>query len=112
MQNLLSITGIATIFLDTGLVLLRFTPAAVGIFNFRDSDIGRPLSDITHQIKSINLVEAAKKVLNTLVPFEKIIQTGDVKWYYLRIHPYRTAENAIAGVGITLVDVSEKEQVK
>ncbi|MCR4393241.1 MAG: PAS domain-containing protein, partial [Dehalococcoidales bacterium] len=51
MKNLLNITGVATIFLDTDLKLQRFTPAATRIFNFIEADVGRPLSDITSRLE-------------------------------------------------------------
>ena len=44
MNNLLAGTGIGTIFVDAQLRILRFTPAASGIINLIQSDIGPPLS--------------------------------------------------------------------
>ena len=47
MQNLLNSTDIATLFLDKNLNVRRFTEQVKRIINLRDTDIGRPLSDLT-----------------------------------------------------------------
>ncbi len=109
MNNLLQNSGIATIFLDFALKIERFTPAITSLFNIREVDIGRPLSDITHHLKNTNMIDEARKVLDTLIPIEKNIQALNGSWWSMRIHPYRTSENSIAGVGITLIDITEKE---
>ena len=49
LENLLSSTEIATIFLDDELRIVRFTPAMTGVYNLLPADIGRPLADITHR---------------------------------------------------------------
>jgi len=50
MNNLLAGTGIATIFVDCQLRILRFTPAATRIVNLIISDIGRPLGHVVTNI--------------------------------------------------------------
>src|ERR671937_198988 len=47
MANLLNCTDIATVFLDTNFRIKRFTAAGVRLFNLIDTDIGRPIGDIT-----------------------------------------------------------------
>ena len=47
MQNLLNSTDVATVFLDDKLVIKRFTTQAKRVFSLIDSDIGRPISDLT-----------------------------------------------------------------
>jgi two-component system CheB/CheR fusion protein len=103
------LTGIATIFLDEDLKLRRFTPTATKIFNFIETDIGRPISDITPRIKIADLADKAAKVLDSLEPFKKTIEAGDDTVYSVRVYPYRTTNNAIAGVGLIFVDISEQE---
>jgi two-component system, chemotaxis family, CheB/CheR fusion protein len=106
MQNLLNATGVATIFLDEQLRIRRFTPAASKLFKFIESDIGRPVEDISSPLKDNILVKAARQVLDNLIPVEQEVQTTDSKWYSLRILPYRTLDNSIAGVVVSLVDIN------
>ena len=112
MKNLLGNTGIATIFLDTELKLQRFTPNATRIFNFIETDIGRPIGHVTHQLEPDSIVEKAQKVLETLVPVKEDVQTQDGKWYSMRINPYRTGDNKISGVGIIFIDIGEQERMR
>jgi two-component system CheB/CheR fusion protein len=111
MRNLLNSTGIATIFLDEDLRIRRFTPTATALFKFQDSDVGRPVEDITSRLKTDSLPQVARRVLDTLVPEEQEVQTRDGGWYTMRVHPYRTAENAIDGVVASFADISEVKAV-
>ena len=46
LANLFDSTSIATLFLDRDLRIRRFTPRLLEIFNLREGDEGRPISDI------------------------------------------------------------------
>jgi two-component system, chemotaxis family, CheB/CheR fusion protein len=107
MMNLLNSSNIATIFLDNALQIKRYTPDATRIFNLIGTDVGRPLGHLTSTLKMENLAEQAQKVLDTLIPYRELVQTRDGHWYSLRLHPYRTTHDAIAGVVLAFIDVSE-----
>jgi two-component system CheB/CheR fusion protein len=106
MLNLLNATGVATVFLDEKLRIRRFTPAAARLFKFIDSDIGRPIEDIASPLKDNILVNTSHQVLDNLVPVEQEVQTINGKWYSMRIVPYRTVDNNIAGVVVSFVDIN------
>ena len=106
MLNLLNATGVSTVFLDEKLRIRRFTPSATKLFKFIDSDTGRPVGDISSPLKDNILVTAARQVLTNLIPVEQEVQTTDGKWYSMRILPYRTQENSIAGVVVSFVDIN------
>jgi two-component system CheB/CheR fusion protein len=113
MNNLLAGTGIATVFVDYRLCILRFTPAANKIINLIISDIGRPISHIVSNLLGYDrLVADTQAVLNTLIPKEVEVQTANENWYSLRINPYRTIDNVIEGAVITFVDITEMRQAK
>jgi two-component system CheB/CheR fusion protein len=105
MQNLLNSTEIATVFLDGALSIKRFTTPARKVFSLIDTDIGRPISDLTANLRYDGLVEDAREVLATLVFREREIQTKEGAWRLMRLMPYRTAENVIDGLVITFVDI-------
>ena len=108
MNNLMSSTGIGTVFIDHQLRILRFTPAATRIINLIPSDMGRPVAHTVSNLVSYNgLVEDAKGVLDTLVPKEVELQTTEGAWYKMGIQPYRTLDNVIEGAVITFVDITE-----
>jgi two-component system CheB/CheR fusion protein len=106
MKNLLNATQIATLFLDSDLNVRRFTEQVQKIFKLRESDIGRPLSDLTTSLTYPQLQDDARETLRTLVPCEKEVTTDDGRWFSVRIMPYRNQDDVIRGVVITLVDVT------
>jgi two-component system, chemotaxis family, CheB/CheR fusion protein len=113
MNNLLAGTGIATIFVDLEMRILRFTPTANLIINLIQSDLGRPMGHILTNLEGYNrLIEDTRDVLKTLIPEEVEVKTKDSRWYKLRILPYRTLDNVIEGAVLTFVDITEIKKVK
>ena len=112
LDNLLTSTEIATIFLDNRLHIRRFTPFATRIFNLIETDIGRSFGDITSRISGINLLNAAAEVLNTLHRESHEIQDDDGNWFSVRVLPYRTIENLIDGVVINIIDITEAKRTQ
>jgi two-component system CheB/CheR fusion protein len=111
MNNLLAGTGIATLFVDHQLRIVRFTPAATGIINLIPGDVNRPLSHIVSNLVGYDrLVEDVTQVLATLVPQEVQVGTKDGRSFTMRIQPYRTLDNVIEGAVITFVDVTEMKR--
>lgn len=106
-NNLLKNTNIGTIFLDKQLLIRKWTPAIKSVINIIDTDVGRPIHHISHNTLYENFLDDIKKVLNTLKEKEVEIRGKDDKWFLMRIIPYRTIENAVDGVVITFVDITE-----
>ena len=112
MNNLLSGTGVATVFVDLRLRLLRFTPTASILINLIQSDVGRPIGHIVSNLVGYDsLVADTQSVLDSLVPKEIQVQTVSGNWYAMRILPYRTLDNVIEGAVITFVDISEAKSL-
>ncbi|MEI7929612.1 MAG: CheR family methyltransferase, partial [Verrucomicrobiales bacterium] len=113
MNNLLAGTGIGTVFVDHQLRILRFTPDAAAITNLILSDVGRPLVHIVSNLVGYEqLLADVKSVLQTLASVEREVQTGDGKWFTMRILPYRTLDNVIEGAVISFFDISEMVQTR
>ena len=107
MKNLLSGTGIGTIFVDHQLHILRFTPSVTALVNLIEGDIGRPVDQIRNNLVNYdNLAEDIRGVLESLVPKELELQTTKKEWYLLRIRPYRSLENVIEGAVITFTEIT------
>lgn len=108
MNNLLSGTGIATLFVDQNLCILRYTPSASLLINLIPSDIGRPVGHITSTLSGYNTLQSdIKAVLDTLIPKEIKVYTTTGQWYMMHIIPYRTLENVVKGAVITFVNITE-----
>jgi chemotaxis protein methyltransferase CheR/two-component system CheB/CheR fusion protein len=112
MINLLNSTEIATLFLDSELNVRRFTSFCTPLFRLIESDVGRPLSDIVTELEYPDLQQDVNQVLGTLVFCEKQIKTHKNQWYKVRIMPYRTQENVIDGVVITLLDIQAMKDLE
>ena len=112
LQNLLSATGIATLFLDSNLRIQRFTPKATELFNIRMTDRGRPISDLTHRLGYTTLQEDSQSVLRDLYPVEREVKDDGGRWYLTRVLPYRSTEDRIEGVVITFVEISRRVEAE
>ncbi len=107
LKNFLESTQIATVFLDNDLKVMNFTPAVTEIFHLVETDIGRPIAHIKSRIPFEDLQEDARRVLRTLNSVERAVQHPVTKARYIvRILPYRSVDNFIAGVVTTFVDVT------
>lgn len=109
-NNLLKNTNIGTVFLDRNLLIRKFTPAVTAAINILELDIGRPIHHISHNTLYDNFIEDIENVLRTLVPKEVQIKGKKNNWFLMRILPYRTIENAIDGVVITFIDITERKE--
>ena len=108
LQNLLDSTQVATLFLDRELRIRNFTPAMASIFHVRQTDIGRPITDIATKLHYDDLARDAEEVKQTQQVIERDVQPKDNKLTFLmRIRPYRTAENQLDGVVLTFFDITD-----
>jgi len=109
LQNLMAATDIATIFLDHQLRIQRYTPAAVKLFSLIQTDVGRPLADQRHRLDYASLDADAAQALEQLAPLEREVASAGSRWYLARLLPYRNAEDHVAGVVLTFVDITERK---
>ncbi|MEI8243586.1 MAG: chemotaxis protein CheB [bacterium] len=111
MNNLLSGSGIATLFVDLQLRILRFTPATTAIINLLPVDVGRPMAHFVSNLTGYDrLLADTQVVLDTLIPAELEVQARLGAWYTLRIQPYRTTDNVIEGAVLTFVNITEQRR--
>lgn len=111
LSNLMAATGVATLFLDRALCITRYTPSAVELFRLIPSDLGRPLTDLNHRLNYPSLKQDAEQVLSTLVPMHREVTDG-LRWFLAQLLPYRTADDHIAGVVLSFVDITEPRKAR
>ncbi|MHB1178201.1 MAG: chemotaxis protein CheB [Daejeonella sp.] len=101
------------LFIDKHLRLMKFSPGTVKQINLVDSDIGRPLSNITTNIKFETIIEDIKIVLAEGSTINKEIETNNGKWYQIRTMPYvQQTDNNNNGAIITFNDITELKVVQ
>jgi len=112
LQNLLTSTNIATLFLDRELRIVWFTPKVGELFSIRTADRGRLLSDFSGQLGNKELLADAKQVLEFLVPITREVCDEQGRWYLSRVSPYRSTDDRIEGVVLTFVDFSDRRKAE
>jgi two-component system, chemotaxis family, CheB/CheR fusion protein len=108
LRNLLASNEVATFCLDHSLRIKWFTPAAHRLFNLLQSDIGRPVTDLSLTLVDSTLIEHSRLVLQTHGSQSHEFEHNGV--YLRRIVPYRAEAAVIAGVVITFTDITEAKR--
>jgi two-component system CheB/CheR fusion protein len=104
--NLLSSIDIAVIMIGSDLTIRRFTPKAQKFLGLIAGDIGRPLSNINPTIEIADLQSMVLQVVTDFRPLERELTDRLGIHYQFKILPYRTLDNKIEGVVITIVDIA------
>ena len=104
LSNFLSSTMIGILFVDGNLNIRKFTEYIGREFQLMEQDIGRSIQIFAHSFPYEKIVEDAQTVLKTLTPIDREVVATNGQFYTLRIAPYRTTENSIKGLVITIID--------
>ena len=113
LQNLISSTDIATLFVDREMRIKWFTPRAQDIFNVIGADAGRSLLDITHRLDYSQLYQDATHAFEARHLVEREICNRDGnRWYLARFLPYRTLDNRIEGAVLTFIDITDRRRAE
>ncbi len=110
LQNLMSATDVPALFLDRQLRVVRFTPRVSELFNVRDTDRGRAVSDITHRLDYPSFIGDARQVLEGRLAIEREVQDSAARWFMVRILPYQSSGDQIGGVVATFIDVTTQKR--
>lgn len=105
--NLLNSVTIPVVMLGQDLHIRRFTPEAERVFGFSSHEVGKSLSRLPLNLDLPQLERSMLDVMRDVSMHSEQVKARDGKAYQLRITPYRTLENKIDGVVLTLVDISD-----
>jgi two-component system CheB/CheR fusion protein len=118
LHNLLQSTDVATVFLDTKLVIRSFTPAVSKVFNILPTDRGRPITDLSSRLDLPGFAADIGEVFARGLSLERRVSSQDRTDHFLvRLAPYRSGEEKIEGVVVTFINVTtltrseERQQV-
>ena len=112
LQNLITSTDIATIFVDRAMCIKRYTPSAATVFNVIGADVGRSLFDITHRLVYPELADDVSATFQSLRLTEREVATTDGRWFLARVLPYRTADDRIDGAVLSLVETTARRRAE
>ncbi len=111
MDMLLASTEIGIVFVDNTLRIERFTPAVRSIIPMLDSDIGRPIDDLSHKLQHAELKLELEEVVNTLSQRQHKVEGKDGHTYMIRMRPYRSAAGRVIGAVMVFVDITEEARL-
>ena len=105
LDNLHASVNLPILVLTRDLAIRRFTAPAAKLFNLVDSDAGRPLSNVRHNLDLTDLEALLKEVIDTISEREREVRDKTGRCYSLRARPYLTLDNKIDGSVLVLVDI-------
>ncbi|HXJ89064.1 MAG TPA: chemotaxis protein CheB [Candidatus Binatia bacterium] len=105
--NILNSATIPIIMLGEDLHIRRFTPEAERVFGFTSQDMGKALTHLSLNVEVPQLERWMLDVMRDVTMRTEQVRTRDNKVFKLRITPYRTLDNKIDGVVVTLMDISD-----
>lgn len=101
------------LFVNKELKLVKFSPGAVKLINLLPTDVGRPLSNISTNIKFETFTEDINAVLRNGEIITKEIETDAGSWYQVMTMPYiKQADNTINGVILTFNDITALKRMQ
>ena len=101
------------LFVNSELRLMRFSPGTVRHINLVESDIGRPISNISTNFRFETLTEDINHVLDKGYPVTREIQAHDSKWYQVMTMPYiQQLGNKRTGAIITFNDITNLKAIQ
>jgi len=106
LNNYFRSTDIGQVFLDRDLRIRKFNPASAKMINFIESDLGRPITHISTNIRYDHLSSDIDNVLRTSQVVEKEVQLLNGKNLLMRILPYITRDRKSDGIIISFIDIT------
>ncbi len=110
LENLITATCIATLFLDENLEIRKYTPEVSRIFRILQSDLGRPFSHLTHNLEDIDIMAVVTQVEENGQARELEVRNNDDRWYLMRVLPYRIGGPTASGIVLTFIDINARKQ--
>ena len=106
LDNYIRSSNIGQLFVDHHLVIRKFTPTVKEIINIIDSDVGRPIHHLSHNLRYPRLLEDIQQVNNTSSEVEQEVETTKGEFFLMRIIPYLKHDGNKDGVVLSFVDVT------
>ncbi|HKJ64874.1 MAG TPA: chemotaxis protein CheB [Desulfopila sp.] len=113
LYNFFESTRIPLLFLDNDLNIKTYTPAAAELLGVSEQDVGAPADCIERCFEWVDVNAEAKSVIDN---FEKrdieAVNRQSGRHYVMQFRIYRTLQNVIDGLTISMIDVDDFKKVK
>jgi two-component system, chemotaxis family, CheB/CheR fusion protein len=104
LTNLLYSVSLPIVMVGADLSVRRFTPQAAAVLGLSATDIGRPMPRLKLKLDMGSLEQNMLDVIQQVQSQQLHVQDNDGKWCILRIVPYRTMDNRIDGVVLSVMN--------
>ena len=106
LDNILNNVKIGIIILDEHLEIRRFTKEVNHIYKILDSDIGRSITHLSHNLMNFNLRDIVKSVMITNQMEEHEVHSENGKSYLMQVLPYCLTLDHYSGVIISFKEIT------
>ena len=107
LHNVLSAASQAAVIVGTDLHIRRFTPLAQKLLSLGDADVGQPVSSLDRFFADEHLEPIVRDAISALRTVDKKAMSSQGAHFALRIAPYKTVGNIIAGAVIMLTPAGD-----
>ena len=111
-ENLLGATRFGLLLLDENLEIRRFSPEVAQVFKLLNSDVGRPITHLSHYLTNGDPIRMVREVQATNQPLEQEVRTQKGRWYLLRAVPYTVGPKSFSGVVLSFTDVTRFKELQ
>jgi PAS domain-containing protein len=112
MNKMLNSLAMPVIFLDQEYRIRRYSAHAESIVELIETDVGRPINQLSVKLPDVDLQEEARRVLLDQKPVEKEIKTKNGHIYLLRVMPYPGEGRKITGVVLAFVNLDRLKEME
>jgi two-component system, chemotaxis family, CheB/CheR fusion protein len=109
LTNLLNSVNLPMVMVGPDLSVRRFTPQATRVLGLTATDVGRPITRLRLKVEVSNLEQMMLDVIAEVRATQHRVKDADGNWCDLRLTPYRTADNRIDGVVLSVLSFDELE---
>ncbi|MGC9194760.1 MAG: chemotaxis protein CheB [Syntrophobacteraceae bacterium] len=103
-NRVLNATGVAILFVDRDLNVLRFTREATNLINLIEADIGRCLTNISTNLDYDDFFDDIRKAIILSKAVERQVSTWEGRRYWTKIVPYKDPGGQMSGAVVTFTD--------
>lgn len=111
-ENLLGATQVAILLLDENLEVRRFSPQVTRLFKLLESDIGRPITHITHQLADCDPIALIGEAQESGQGKEVEVRSLENRWYLARFTPYEIGPSTFSGTVLSFVEITAIKQAE
>jgi len=109
LTNLLNSVNLPMVMVGPDLSVRRFTPQANKALGLTATDVGRPITRLRLRVEVANLEQMMLDVIAEVRSAQHRVRDAEGRWCDLRLTPYRTADNRIDGVVLSVLSLDEPE---